>query len=176
MKPSRTVARLSLRDQLLRNQQSMDLYAALNDKPRVEITGIPPAPKPRAPSTSTVPLERDVQKAIIDGLRRHPRVALVERINSGSALESNADGSKRYIEFSRVYRVDERDLAAVDIHCTLRPHGQRFVIEVKRPGWRGARTPREIAQSNYIDVVIASGGRGIFATSWDEVARELERP
>ena len=173
---TRRVIRVSYRDQLTANQKALDQYAAFSGKPRMEIE-MPPPVKPRAPKDplkeSPVPLEADVQRAIIDGLRMHRMIGLVERVNSGSSVESNADGSKRYIEFHRVYAVNHVTLAAVDIHCTLKPSGKRFVVEVKRPGWKNPRSPRELAQAAYIAQVIACGGYGCFATSWDEVDTEL---
>lgn len=170
----RTIGRITLRDQMLRNQRSMDLYADLAEKPRVQIAGIPPAPVPRQPAQpSGVPLEADVQREIIRGLRRHPKIGLIERVNSGSALEQNADGSKRYIEFHRVYPVAGVHFSAPDLHCTMRNSGKRFVIEVKRPGWKAPRTPREFKQWAYIRRVQACGGHGMFATSWDDVSAAL---
>lgn len=166
--------RISLRDQMLGHQATMDMYAALSGKPRVEIRDIPAAPKKRAPSQpSNIPLEADVLKQIIDGLRMHPMIGLVERVNSGSAVETNSDGSQRHIRFHHVYRVDERRMRSVDIHCTLKPSGKRFVIEVKRPGWKQPRDDREREQQAYIDRVRECGGHGLIATSWEEVAAYL---
>jgi hypothetical protein len=168
--------RESLRDIMLRNQSTLDMYADLSGKPRVEVRDIPAAPKSRAPAApSGVPLERDVLREIIDGLRSHPAIGLVERINSGSAVETNSDGSKRHIQFHHVYRVGSDRLAAVDISCTLKPSGRRFVIEVKRPGWKTPRGEREEAQAAYIARVIECGGHGMFATSWAQVETVLNR-
>lgn len=176
MTPPRRVARISHRDQLLKNKASLDWYAALAGKPPVELAiDIPPAPQKRAPAMpSGVPLERDVQKEIVDGLRSHPLIGMVERVNSGTALEQNLDGSKRYIEFHRVYPVAGIHFAAVDIHCTLRSGGRRFVIECKRPGWKEPRGKRELAQAAYINQIILCGGFGMFATSWKQVEYELK--
>jgi len=173
-RPPVSRGRISLRDQMLRNQATMDLYAAMADKPRV-IINMPPAPKPRAaPEPSGVPLEKDVQKQIIDGLRMHRMIALVERVNSGTSVERNAAGEQRHIPFHRVYRVDGRRMNSPDIHCTL-VGGKRFVIEVKRPGWRGPRGEREEGQLAYIQHLRSVGAFGMFATGWDEVEIELRR-
>ena len=189
--------RKTFRETLMGHEATMQLYAALYDKPMPErAIPIPPEPKKRdqkladfllgvvdkdalgpQPITSAimkVPLERDVQKQIIDGLRRHPKVGMVERINSGSAVERNADGSERHIQFHHVYSVNGVRMRAVDISCTLKVGGMRFVIEVKRPGWKAPRGEREEAQDAYIKHVRACGGMGMFATSWEEVCAALD--
>ena len=163
---------MSAREQALRVKASLDMYADLAGKPRMDIP-VPSAPKTRAFSKpSGVPLESEVQAAIIDGLRHHPMVGLVERVNSGAAMEYASDGSKRIIQFVVIYA---HGLASPDVHCTLKPSGRRFVIEVKRPGWKGPRDQREFRQEAYIERVRACGGYGMFATSWDQVAAELGR-
>ena len=43
----------------------------------------PPPKKKKAKSASTRPLEADVQRAILDYLKAHPKVAWAQRINSG---------------------------------------------------------------------------------------------
>ena len=176
MKPTR--GRLSFREQLTAHQKSMDVYAALAGKPKVqnELLAAMAPPRKRAPAQpSAVPLEKDIQKAIIEGLRMHPMVGLVERVNSGTAVEQNGDGTQRHIAFHHVYRVDERRLRSVDVHATLKPSGRRLVIEVKRPGWNAPRDKREREQANYLARVRECGGFGIFATCWEDVAGELRR-
>ena len=180
MTPPRRPGRISHRDQLLRNQSTMDMYASLYGKPRVTID-IPPAPKKRAPSQpSGVPLEHDVQFDIIVELRRHPMVGLVERVNSGAAVERNSDGTERHIRFHHVYKVPgvASPMRPSDIHCTLiggHWAGKRFVVEVKRSNWRGPKNSREEEQIAYIDRVKACGGYGGVFRSWQEVMDELER-
>lgn len=156
----------------------MDMYADLAEKPHVQATTIPPEPKRRGPiGLSGVPLEKDVQAEIIAGLLSHPLVGLVERVNSGSALEQNRDGSSRYIAFNVVYQPHgtpcDETMVAVDISCTLKVSGQRFVIEVKRPGWKHPRDKRERGQAAYIQHIISLGGFGLFATSWEQVRARL---
>jgi hypothetical protein len=167
----------SLRDIKLRNQSSMDLYAALWNKPRVQLD-IPAEPKARAPKAADngqrQPLESEIQSAIVAGLRMHSAVGMVERINSGTATETNADGSRRFVHFHYIYPNHGGRMRAVDLSVTLK-NGKRFVVEVKRPPWSKPRDTREHEQSAYIDHVIACGGYGMFATSWDQVSAELAR-
>ena len=178
--PKRHAARKSLRDSMLENQRSMDMYATFSGKPKVQIENIPAAPVPRGPRPdSLVPLESDVLKQIVDGLRRHQMVGMVERINSGTAVESNADGSQRHITYNHVYAVSTREkMKASDLSVTLKNGpwaGRRFVIECKRPGWKKPAGDRELAQLEYIEHVRECGGYGMFATSWEEVFSELTR-
>ena len=179
--PSRRVGRISLRDQMLKNQASMDLYAALGDKPRHIITDIPAAPKPRAPAVpSNIPLESDVLADIVDRLLVHPMVGLVERINSGTAVEHNDQGDKRFIAFNHVYRVPgiPTFMRASDLSVTLKGGhwaGRRLAIECKRPGWKAPRDKREEEQYAYLLRINTCGGYGIFATCWADVQNELER-
>lgn len=49
------------------------------------------------------------------------------------------------------------------------PTGRFLAIEVKPPGWRFTGTGREIAQQNFLQLVIRHGGAGTFATCWDDV-------
>lgn len=161
------------------NQKSLDILAAVTGKPRM-IINMPPPRKKRAPKIyesdtckpvkSKTPLESDIQRAIIGLLLAHPKVGLVERSNSGAALETAEDGTRRYIQFNRVYA---KGLRKVDLDCTLKD-GRRLVIEVKRPPWTGPKTPREIEQGAYIQCINELGGLGLFATSVDCVIRALD--
>lgn len=171
--------RVDFREQLQKNQNSLDILAALSGKPRI-IIDMPPPRKKRAikvesniskPVKSKTPLEADIQRAIIDMLLVHPKVGLVERINSGTAQETAADGTKRYIQFNRIYR---KGLRKVDLDCTL-TDGRRLVIEVKRPPWFSPKNLREQEQGAYIQVINDLGGVGLFATSVDCVIEKLKK-
>ena len=123
------VKRTTLRETIARNQQSMDLYAALSDRPRVVLTA-PPPPKPRAPrAPSTQATEADVMRAIFDLLRRHRRVAWFMRLNSGAV----SDGD-RYTAFYRLYLpgLSGMSKGASDYLGQL-TDGRLFMVEVKRP-------------------------------------------
>lgn len=168
-----------MRDIKIRNKRSLDLYADLSGKPRMTMD-IPPAPMPRAPKAPEQQarppalLESDILKLIVGGLRYHPAIGMVERVNSGSSVERNSDGSQRVIQFHHIYPCQGGRMRAVDLSVTLKT-GKRFVIEVKRPPWSRPRDTRENEQAAYIAHVIACGGHGMFATSWDQVSAELDR-
>ena len=170
--------RIPLRDRILRNQATLEMYRPEGAEP-VKLN-VPPPPKKRAPPKPTgIPLESEVQAEIVDELRRHPMVGLVTRVNSGSAVERNADGSERHIQFVHVYSVRGVRFRPADLDVTLTGPGhwagKRFVIECKRPGWLGPSDERERGQEAYIRFVVACSGYGMFAWSWDMVAAELER-
>ena len=176
--PPRKNQRLSHREVLTQNQKAMDTWAAVYGKPPVSLGPIPDAPKRREPRTEApqIPLEKDVQKAIIDMLLRHPKIGLTERINSGSMQSDNGDGTTRYTQFNKVYgRASNGEYMDMpDICCTLRDQGRRFVIEVKRPGWKKPVNEHERRQAAYIQHIIECGGYGMFATCVEDVVTALE--
>lgn len=112
---------------------------AVGVKPMVQLA----VPKLRTRSTtskrSTIPLERDVLKAVLQALRYDPRVASVERQQSGVFLEGN-----RHIRVGTP--------GALDIKGMLKG-GRMFEIECKRPG--GKPDPRQAAR---IARIRADGG------------------
>ena len=175
--------RQSLRQTMADNQRAMDGIARMMGKPTVSLGPIPEAPKPRGKVTmSGVIPEGVVQKSIIDLLVRHPMVGMVERINSGTMQSENEAGEKRYTEFNHVYGRASNGLfmAASDVSCTLRGGhwaGKRLVIEVKNSAWTHVRpgNQRENEQSAYLATVRECGGYGIFASSVEQVIRELDR-
>lgn len=171
MKPPPRRGHESLRDVKIRNQKSFDLYADLYGKPRVTID-LGPEPKrraPRSPDAHAAPSETDILKQIVGGLRMHPLVGMVERVNSGQSVETNADGSKRFVSFHHIYPNAGGRMRAVDLSVTLK-NGKRLVVEVKRPPWSKPRNTREEEQASYIAYVRACNGYGLFATSWEPVA------
>jgi hypothetical protein len=174
--------RQSLRDQMLGHQRSMDMYAQLAGKPAVEIRDVHPEPKTRAlrdPTAERAPLESEIQDDIIARLRAHPMVGLVTRVNSGSAVETNSDGSHRHIAYHHIFSVRGMRFRMVDIDVTLGGPGpwagKRLVIEVKRPPWTKPTDERERGQEALIAFVQRCGGYGTFATSWEDVDKLLER-
>lgn len=153
--------RTTLRDTIARNQQSMDLYAALSDRPRV-VLDAPPPPKPRvkrAPSTQAT--EGDVMRAVFDLLRRHRRVGWFMRLNSGAV----SDGD-RYTTFYRLYLPGRPGISkgASDYLGQL-TDGRLFLVEVKRPGV----TRGTIEQEMLIGACQAQGGVAGVCQSVDDV-------
>ena len=170
---ARASTRKTLAEQIRANTLASRFYARMSIKP-VALPEVPDLPAPRAKAVpSGKPLETDIQAEIIAMLRKHPKVAIVERHNSGTAVEQNRDGEKRYVRFNTVFKVGGVRMRKSDIDCTL-TNGKRFVVEVKRPPWKGPTDQRETEQENYIKHVRASTGYGMFAVSVAQVAGALE--
>ena len=150
--------RRTLREQMLRNQQTEALYAALSGRPARELP-IPPEPKKRAPrKPSTEPSEAELLKAILQLLRRHPKVALCWRQNSGTFQERNRDGSVRYIRANTQRGMSDIMGALMD--------GRTLAIEVK------SRTGRmRPGQEEFLATIRQAGGvAGVCRSVEDAVA------
>lgn len=161
---------------MLENYQALCNMADMAGKPRPPLpASLPAAPvkrvaKPR--TESNVPLEKEVQAAIIKFLLVHPRVALVVRHNAGAMDARDHNGKAYPVFFHKIYK---HGLRIVDLDVTLKT-GKRFVIECKRPGWHlKPHDAREQEQAAYISFHKALGNLGCFACSIDDVQRELER-
>jgi hypothetical protein len=139
-----TRGRETLREKMLRNQATMDLYAAMNNKPRV-LLDIPPEPAKREPrKASGQPTEAQILKAVMTLLKRHPKVASCWRQNSGTFQERNRDGSVRYISantakgMSDIMGVlkDGRTLAIEVKSATgrMRPGQEEFLATIRQAG------------------------------------------
>jgi hypothetical protein len=156
--------KLSIRDQKLRTQKSLDHYAALYEKPRVLID-IPPAPAPRAnhaPSGHTgIPLEKDIQKAILAALSARTDIVFFGRFNRGAAISQSSTGQNRYTMFNTVPGFP-------DIHGMLKG-GRAFYIEVKRPGGKVSDDQRQ-----FIEKVKRGGGIAGLAYSVDQAQNLLD--
>jgi len=92
---------------------------------------VPAAPKARAlrrpvDGRPVVPLEKDIQRAVLQFLRVHPKVAAVWRTNSGTFTEQNRDGSMRYISANTMPGMSDV--------CGVLKGGRAFFFEIKRPG------------------------------------------
>lgn len=137
--------RITLREQMLRNQKAMDMHADLAQVPRV-VLDIGPAPVKRAAAGSDgKPLEKHIQKAILDMLRWRKDVVFFGRFNRGQAQNTDAHGHTHYTAFNTVPGFP-------DIHGMLTA-GRAFYIEVKRPGNKAT-----IEQAEFIAKVQAGGG------------------
>jgi len=152
--------RRTLRETIMANQKSMDVYAAMSGKPRVEFD-IPPEPKKRAPAKpSGEPSEADILRAIMSLLRHHPKVASHWRQNSGTFAERNRDGSTRYIRANTAKGMS-------DIMGVLKD-GRTLAIEVK------SRTGRmRPGQEEFLQTIRQAGGVAGVCRSVDDAVRLL---
>jgi hypothetical protein len=152
--------RRTLRETIQANQKSMDLYAAMSGKPRVEFE-LPPEPKRRAPAKpSGEPSESDILRAIMALLRHHPKVASYWRQNSGTFAERNRDGSTRYIRANTARGMS-------DIMGVLRD-GRTLAIEVKSRN--GRMRP---GQEEFLQTIRQAGGVAGVCRSVDDAVRLL---
>ena len=163
--------RPTLRETITRNQATMDLYAALSGKPRVELT-MPPEPvkrakRPTAAGAAAEPrgTEADVMKAVHAYLRVHPRVAWFMRINSGAV----SDGD-RHVVFYRLWMrgLGVRSKGMADYLGQL-DDGRLFLLECKRPGLRKATQE----QQELLEWCRWHGGRAAVVQSVEDVAEVL---
>jgi hypothetical protein len=149
---------------MLAHQKSEALYAALSGKPVRQID-IPPEPKKRvkrepAPAEQREPSEAEILRAIVQLLKRHPKVAMSWRQNSGTFQERNRDGSVRYIRANT-----QRGMS--DIMGTLKD-GRTLAIEVK------SRTGRmRPGQEEFLQQIRDAGGVAGVCRSVDDVVRLL---
>ena len=157
--------RRTLREQMLRNQQTENLYAALSGRPARELP-IPPEPKKRpkrepAPAEQRQPSEAEILRAILAMLRRHPKVALCWRQNSGTFQERNRDGTTRYIRANTQRGMSDIMGALMD--------GRTLAIEVKsrtgkmRPG-----------QEEFLATIRQAGGVAGVCRSVEDAMKLLE--
>jgi hypothetical protein len=108
-----------------------------------------------------IPLETAIQSSIVEAITKL-NLGTVNRINSG-AME--IDG--RYVQFNSA-------AGHSDLTGALRPHGRAYFLEVKRPGWNGPATARELRQSAFLDRQRAAGAIAAFVTSVDEALAVLK--
>jgi hypothetical protein len=120
----------------------------------------PPPLRKRLPKLDAPhkPLERDIQRAIIEALRLHPRVIKVCRFNSGGSMHRGANGKDYLVMFSSE--------PVPDLFVLLR-NGFAW-LEVKRPGWAKPTDLREERQAAFLAAVREAGGIGQFVRSVDE--------
>lgn len=156
----RRAGRKSLREQLQENQRAMDYYALVTGKPRIDI-GVPEKRERAAPKPSGIPTEAEVLKAVMALVKRHPKVEMAWRQNSGTFQEHNQDGSTRYIRANTAKGMS-------DIAGVLKD-GRSLFIEVKRPG--GQLMPH---QKEFLDRVKAAGAVAGVARSVEDALALLE--
>lgn len=106
------------------------------------------------------PLERDIQKACLQLLRSHPKVAAVWRQNSGTFTEQNYDGSTRYIS--------AHTMPGLPDICGFLKGGRALFLEVKRPGQQPTRL-----QQIFLDRATAAGALAAVVTDANQLAALL---
>jgi len=154
----------SLPDTIRANNKAMDYYSLMSGKPTPDGTMREVKDKvTRAPrGLSEIPLEKDIQKAIIAFLSAHPKISIYGRFNSGTAITGDAQGNTRYTRFNSIKGFP-------DIHGMLKG-GRAVYIEVKRPGGRVSDEQQE-----FIDKVSAHGAVAFVAYSVDDVIENFKR-
>lgn len=156
--PIKRRGRVSLRDTLLKNQAASKMYATMAGKELApQVVAIPDAPKKRVKSNEPRKhlLEKDVQKAILQLLKKHPKIKWVARFNSGTFQDGD-----RYVTSN-----SQRGMS--DIMGML-SGGRLLAIEVKSE--TGRVQPH---QQEFIDLINAGGGLAFVARSVEDVLKEL---
>ncbi len=102
----------------------------------------------------TKPLEKEIQRAILDYLALFPRKVFAWRANTGGMKVDN-----RFIKFGIAGQADITGILA---------SGQRIEIEVKRPGQK-----LSALQAVFGQCITRMGGVYIVASSTDDVAQVL---
>lgn len=163
----------SYRDQLMQSADAQRYYATFApDEKRATAdahvegaySAIPAKRERAAPKPSNEPTEAEIQRAILNLLKVHPKVAFAGRFNRGMVPSSytNAQGQTResYTQFNTLRGFP-------DIHGCLKG-GKAIYIEVKRPG----RKPTE-DQAEFLERAATAGAFTMVATSADQVAEAL---
>jgi len=153
----------SLPDTIRANNKAMDYYSLMSGKPTPDgATREVKAKVTRQHGQSEIPLEKDIQKAIIQFLSAHPKICIYGRFNSGTAITGDGLGNTRYTRFNSIKGFP-------DIHGMLKG-GRAVYIEVKRPGGRVSED-----QQDFIDKVSAHGAVAFIAYSVDDVIENFKR-
>lgn len=162
----RRKGRLSVRDARLASKRALDFYCDMAGKPRV--TG-PDGPLPIivAPKRErvrrvtdgqpVVPLEKDIQTAILEAIELRKDVVFVGRFNRGQAVNTDG-GVTRYTPFNTVKGFP-------DIHGLLLG-GRAFYIEVKRPPPCFRKPDKD--QQDFLDAARVAGAYAGVACSVEE--------
>lgn len=156
MKPAR--GRIPLREQMRQNRAAMRAMCTTQAQlDRLERDFPEDAPvKPRAPrKASGEPSEAQILKAIMQYLRRHPKVARVWRQNSGTFKEGT-----RFIRANTARGMS-------DIMGALKS-GRVLAIECK-----ARRGILHDHQKEFLDSITAAGGLAFVARSVEDVEKEL---
>ena len=157
---------ITFRQQIASNEaalKAMSPDGKLSERMQASFDAVrPPPPRKRAPRLDAPhkPLERDVQRAIIESLRLHLRVLKVVRFNSGGSMHRGANGKDYLVMFSSE--------PVPDLFVLLKAPPRICWMEVKRPGWSHPTDLREERQAAFLAAVREAGGIGQFVRSVDE--------
>jgi hypothetical protein len=128
--------RPTLAEQIRRNEAALNQYLhAAHKSLIVTSTNNPLAGADELPhrgpkrKTADAPPESVVQREVLAALRAHPKVAWCGRINSGTAVAQNSDGSSRYTRFHTIRGMSDllgqmRDGRMLAIECKRDHHGR----------------------------------------------------
>lgn len=145
-------------------------YAILSGKPAAFQTEIA-AKRIVVNRTPDDMLEASVSKDTASVLASHPQVLFAVRQNSGGTWLPGKDGKDQPVFFYRLLR--NEDMVISDYWAILKD-GRMLACECKRRDWKFTNTDRERRQLNFIDMVVRSGGLGLFVTDARQITAKLE--
>lgn len=155
--------RLSARERIENTNRGLRAWGEMFGKPEVAEKLVTPLPPKRervvrpADGRPAAPLEKEIQKDIIEAIEQRIDLVFVGRFNRGAAYETNAHGEGRYIWFNTVKGFP-------DIHGLLLSGA--FYIEVKRPPPNYEKPSDD--QQKFLDAARLAGAYAGVATSVEE--------
>ncbi len=162
--------RKSLRDTLIENNKASAWYAAMAEKPAVNLAPIPPK---REYTRSGERGETDVIVDVIKLLKDHPRILYALRMNSGSAEYTGKDGRLAPVWFHKWVRKPEKIRMSDFYGATT--DARILAVECKRPGWKKPTDDRELEQAAFLEIVRKNGGIALFCTDASQVIEALRQ-
>lgn len=159
--------RLSAREIALKNNATHRFYASCSERPDAQanlekllVEVAPQRHRVKRPvdQQPVVPLEKEIQKAILEAIELRQDIIFVGRFNRGQAVASNGYGETRYTPFNSVKGFP-------DIHGLLLG-GRAIYIEVKRPPPHYVRPTKE--QQEFLDAARLGGACAGVACSVEE--------
>jgi len=175
---SKTKFRASLRDQQRLVKSAMQGMARLHGVtlPEGALSDVKDKISRGPRTVKETKSESIVQGEIIDYLLQHPKVVLVERINSGGVHTANGGYFKFHYLFVphrfKASHIQKTGMRVSDLHVTL-AGGKRCAIECKEESWTLPCNEREYEQAAYLKHIEDNGGIGFFANSVDVVRKNL---
>lgn len=161
--------RKSLRDTYAENNRADRAIAAMHGVAPMAQKEITPK---REYTRSDAPLESDIQAAIVNRLRVHPKVSWIMRVNSGTLMTDSGKSMRLYFLYLRGMPAISKGVSDIVGQFTV-DHPTRpssfFAFEVKRDHKQDA-TPE---QSNFLKAVNEAGGIGRIVCSVEEAERAI---